>query len=637
VISGNKGDGVLFETAVSGNLVEGNAIGTNLAGTASLGDGGDGVHLIQGNAGAPPMDNSIGGTTAGAANTVAFNGKDGIQDEEGSGNLFSTDPVFNNTALQIELDNGANNHILAPGLTALTSNPDGTTTVQGLVQGVANTTETLEFFAAPTAADNGNGQGQTFLGRKAVPIGASGTANFSATFTLPNGQGFVAATAIDANGDTSQFSKGIQGGGAGGAAADLALSASASAATVTVGQQLSYTIQVANAGPDADPGVTLTDTLPAGVQLASTSIAPASQSGSTLTFDLGTLGNGAATTITVVVVPQSPGTLASSVSVSGALSDPNPANNAQGLSTNVVAPSAPTAALTLAISAAPNPAEVGQDVTIGLDVANNGPDAATNVVLRDTLPAGAVVVAPSGATALGGVVAIPLGTIAAGGQASATLVVRLGQAGDLADSATVTADQGNPDPARGAASVTIDVGATPPAPQVVAPPTVVSLERFGFHAQPTLFVVTFSAAMDPARAEDLANYTILGPNDRPEPLASANYDPATDEVLLSPLHRLDVHRRYTLVINGTPPSGLADTFGDFLDGLGDGRPGSDFVRTFGREILAGPNDPPSRQIAPKAYRHPHSLRKPSWHLKAAAVDDVLGGVEVRRSHRRAPY
>jgi hypothetical protein len=46
----------------------------------------------------------------------------------------------------------------------------------------------------------------------------------------------------------------------------------------------------------------------------------------------------------IVVAPQSPGTLPSSVSDPGAVNDPNPANNAQDLSTSVVAPSAPTVA-----------------------------------------------------------------------------------------------------------------------------------------------------------------------------------------------------------------------------------------------------------------------------------------------------
>ena len=42
----------------------------------------------------------------------------------------------------------------------------------------------------------------------------------------------------------------------------------------------------------------------------------------------------------------------------------------------------------------------------------------------------------------------------------------------------------------------------------VAAPTVQNLQRFGFHAQPTTFVLTFSTALDPATAQNVANYRL---------------------------------------------------------------------------------------------------------------------------------
>jgi hypothetical protein len=140
--------------------------------------------------------------------------------------------------------------------------------------------------------------------------------------------------------------------------------------------------------------------------------------------------------------------------------------------------------------------------------------------------------------------------------------------------------------------------------QVVAP-TVQNLQRFGFHAQPTTFVLTFSTALDAATAQDLANYhlnrlrgqTIGGAI----PITGAIYDPTTHTVTLQPSHRVYLFGRYLLVVNGSTPTGVAGATGLLLDGKGNGMPGSDYVATFGKEILAGPNAQVAR--AKRSLRH----------------------------------
>jgi len=67
IISGNRAGGVEISES-DANFVEGNYIGTNTAGTASLGNGNDGV-LITDDA----LDNTIGGTTPGAGNIISGN------------------------------------------------------------------------------------------------------------------------------------------------------------------------------------------------------------------------------------------------------------------------------------------------------------------------------------------------------------------------------------------------------------------------------------------------------------------------------------------------------------------------------------------------------------------------------------
>src|SRR5262249_54108109 len=63
-------------------------------------------------------------------------------------------------------------------------------------------------------------------------------------------------------------------------------------------------------------------------------------------------------------------------------------------------------------------------------------------------------------------------------------------------------------------------------PTESAAPAVTNLQRFGYHAQPTLFVLTFSSALDPARAQDTRNYTmtqtgLVGHHGRPIKIRSA--------------------------------------------------------------------------------------------------------------------
>ena len=74
VISGNKADGVLISGAgTNGNLVQGNFIGTDSAGNNTIGNGVAGVLI---NAGA--ANNTIGGTGAGAGNVISGNKAAGV-------------------------------------------------------------------------------------------------------------------------------------------------------------------------------------------------------------------------------------------------------------------------------------------------------------------------------------------------------------------------------------------------------------------------------------------------------------------------------------------------------------------------------------------------------------------------------
>jgi hypothetical protein len=101
VISGNTQNGVNL-VAVTGTLVQGNRIGTNAAGTGPLGNSQDGIHLMN------AVNNLIGGTTAGAGNVISGNLRDGVRlgDVNTTGILVQGNFIGTNTSGSLALGNG---------------------------------------------------------------------------------------------------------------------------------------------------------------------------------------------------------------------------------------------------------------------------------------------------------------------------------------------------------------------------------------------------------------------------------------------------------------------------------------------------------------------------------------------------
>jgi hypothetical protein len=196
----NALDGVLLSgSSASGNRVQGNFLGTGPSGTSALGNGGNGVAVVN------ASNNTIGGTAAGARNVIAFNGNDGVLVNGGTGNAIQQNSIYSSGNLGIELVNGGNSGQVAPVLTAVAS--DGSsTTIAGTLTSAPDTSFTLEFYANDVCNPSGYGEGQTFLGAATVTTDDSGAATFTVTLDggVAAGQ-YVSATATDPAGDTSAF------------------------------------------------------------------------------------------------------------------------------------------------------------------------------------------------------------------------------------------------------------------------------------------------------------------------------------------------------------------------------------------------------------------------------------------------
>ena len=123
--------------------------------------------------------------------------------------------------------------------------------------------------------------------------------------------------------ETSEFSAGIAVDGRPGAnRPPSSLSPSPPPQTRSpMGGDQTFSLTVANAGPDPATGVQLVVTPPAGATFVSATggVTPV---GGTLTFDLGTLANRASVTVSVTVRPDAPGTLVGTATVTS--SSPTP-------------------------------------------------------------------------------------------------------------------------------------------------------------------------------------------------------------------------------------------------------------------------------------------------------------------------
>lgn len=226
LISGNNRFGIFITPQINvpntaqHNVIQGNRIGTSADGAGALGNGSDGICLAANfnveTSGTGVIDNLIGGTTSGAGNIIAFNGRNGINVLAGQQIRILSNSIFSNTSLGIDLngdgitdndagdgDSGDNNLQNFPVLTSIGS--DGfRTTVTGTLNSAASTTFRLQFFAS-------DGEGQVFLGTRILITDAAGDAVFTFNFPTPVAEGrAITATATDISSNTSEFSHAVK-------------------------------------------------------------------------------------------------------------------------------------------------------------------------------------------------------------------------------------------------------------------------------------------------------------------------------------------------------------------------------------------------------------------------------------------
>jgi uncharacterized repeat protein (TIGR01451 family) len=239
--------------------------------------------------------------------------------------------------------------------------------------------------------------------------------------------------------------------------ADLSVTKTAAPDPVNVGDTLTYTLTVRNAGPSAAADVRLTDALDATTTFVSATPTQGTCAGApTLVCLLGPLAAGAQATVEVRVVPRTAGTLTNVAAASSATGDPNPANNSGSSTRTEVA----SADLSVTKTDAPDPITVGGSLVYKISVANAGPSTARSVRLDDVIAAGAAPVSAAtskGTCSSGRTVTCDLGAIAAGSRVTIQIRVKPRSAGKLTNTAKATSTTFDPIAGNNSATATTRV------------------------------------------------------------------------------------------------------------------------------------------------------------------------------------
>jgi uncharacterized repeat protein (TIGR01451 family) len=180
--------------------------------------------------------------------------------------------------------------------------------------------------------------------------------------------------------------------GSGGAAqpgADLVLEKAVSNSTPNVGDTITFTVALANAGPLIATNVQVTDLIPAGLSFVAATVSQGSYDPFSGLWSVGTALPGLPQTLQLTATVASPKAQKNKAKILHSdQPDPRKSNNSASVTET---PQQADLGLTKKVSdRMPN---VGDQVTFTVTLSNKGPDAATNARVVDVLPAGLTLMA----------------------------------------------------------------------------------------------------------------------------------------------------------------------------------------------------------------------------------------------------
>ena len=353
---------------------------------------------------------------------------------------------------------------------------------------------------------------------------------------------------------------------------NLSVALASTSPSVVAGKPLTLTATVQNSGPSPATNVTLRLPMAAGVVFdgSSASAGNAGMVGGAFVVQLGVMDPGSSVTISLVVTPQTPGTLTQTAGVTAAENELDPASaNATATVTVLESPG------TLAFSSAL------------FSVAENANLAVVTVVRTGgTLGAVTVGYQTAAINATPGLDFVPTAgtlTFASGQAVGAFLVPVIADPWDNHDeyvSLQLFAPGGGASLGSvGTAQlkiVDIDPDNTPP--------QVSQLTWSGNSTAITSLTMSFDSPLDPTFAVDAADYRISIPSKGGMAISvsSVTYSSASHSVTLVPSSPLPSGQFYEIQVAGTGATAIRDLAGNVLDGNSSGLPGSNYTAYFGQ-------------------------------------------------------
>lgn len=247
-------------------------------------------------------------------------------------------------------------------------------------------------------------------------------------------------------------------------AADLAIIKTANQTQDLIsGQNVTFTLQVTNFGPNNANNVMAYDSIPTGI--ASFGAATPSQGiwyPLTGIWDIGTLTVGQIVTLTFNATISNPflGNITNIANVTGTEFDPNPLNNQDVIELFVNTPYVPTADLTISKTVDHPTPNFGDTIHFTVTVFNAGPDPAQNVVVTDVWPTGLIFVSstPVPSSIIGNIYTWNLGTLGHQQNATINITAIVNATGLITNFVNVTTTTFDPHPTDNNATANVIVG-----------------------------------------------------------------------------------------------------------------------------------------------------------------------------------